>query len=184
MLTMKDIVRDPAPILHKKAAAVDEIDEETINQLKLMREYLINSQDPELSEKYDLRPGVGIAAPQVGIDKRMFVVYTEDEDGNIEHDYMLINPKIKSHSVTETYLPGGEGCLSVDEDVEGLVHRYSRIKMQATTPDGEKIEIKAKGHLAIVLQHEFDHLNGVMFYEHIDKEMPLEPKIGAKPLEL
>lgn len=184
MLTMKDIVRDPAPILHKKAAPVEEIDEQTINEIKSMREYLIHSQDPELSEKYGLRPGIGLAAPQVGLDKRMFVVYLEDEEGNIEHDYMLINPKVKSHSVTETYLPSGEGCLSVDEEIEGLVHRYSRIKMQATTPEGEKIEIKAKGQLAIVLQHEFDHLNGVMFYDRIDKEMPMEPKIGAKPLEL
>lgn len=183
MLTMKDIVRDPAPILHKKAARVGEIDEETINELKLMREYLINSQDEESAEKYGLRPGVGLAAPQIGLNKRMLAIYVADENGEVEHDLMLINPKIKSHAVTETYLPSGEGCLSVDESIEGLVHRYSRIRVQATNPDGEKFEIKAKGYLAVILQHELDHLDGIMFYDHIDKEMPLEPKIGAKPVE-
>lgn len=183
MLTMKDIVRDPDPILRTKAAEVTEIDEETISQLKEMREYLINSQDPETAEKYGLRPGVGIAAPQIGLNKRMLAIYVENEDGEAEYDYMLINPKVKSHSVTETYLPGGEGCLSIDEEYEGLVHRYQRIRVTATTIDGRPIEIKAKGYLAVVLQHELDHLDGILFYDRIDKDAPNEPKTGAKPLE-
>lgn len=180
---MKDIVKDPAPILHKKVKPVEEIDDETISQIKSMREYIINSQDPETAEKYGLRPGVGLAAPQIGLDKRMLAIYVADEEGNVEHDLMLINPKVKSHAVTETYLPGGEGCLSVDKEIEGLVHRHTRIRVQALTPEGEKIEIKAKGYLAVILQHEMDHLDGVMFYDHIDQDMPLEPKPGAKPVE-
>ena len=148
-----------------------------------MREYLINSQDPELSEKYSLRPGVGLAAPQIGLDKRMLAIYAEDEDGNPEYDYMLINPKVISHSVNETYLPGGEGCLSVDEEIEGIVQRKKRIRVSAETIDGDKIEIKAKGFLAVILQHELDHLNGVMFYDHIDQNEPFEPHDNAQPLE-
>lgn len=183
MLTMKDIVRDPAPILRKKAAEVSEIDEETVSQLKSMREYLKNSQNEELAEKYKLRSGVGLAAPQIGLDKRMLAVYIENTEGEVEYDYMLINPKVKSHSVAETYLPSGEGCLSVDEDIEGLVHRYKRIRITATTIDGKQLELKAKGMLAVVLQHEIDHLDGIMFYDRIDKDFPNDPKIGAQPLE-
>lgn len=183
MLTMDDIVRDGHPMLRKKVSEVTEIDAQTIAELKSMREYLINSQDPELSEKYSLRPGVGLAAPQIGLDKRMLSIYVEDEDGNPEYDYMLINPKIISHSVNETYLPGGEGCLSVDKEIEGIVQRKKRIRVSAETIDGEKIEIKAKGFLAVVLQHELDHLNGVMFYDHIDKNKPFEPHDNAQPLD-
>lgn len=183
MLTMKDIVRDPAAILRKKVADVTDIDEETISQLKSMREYLINSQNEETAEEHGLRPGVGLAAPQIGLDKRMLAIYMENTEGEVEYDYMLINPKVKSHSVSETYLPGGEGCLSVDEEIEGLVHRYHRVRVGATTIEGEKIEIKAKGLFAVVLQHELDHLDGIMFYDRIDKDFPNDPKIGAKPVE-
>ena len=98
MLTMKDIVRDGHPMLRKKVDEVTSIDAQTIEELKSMREYLINSQDPDLSEKYSLRPGVGLAAPQIGLDKRMIAIYVDDEDGKPEYDYMLINPKVKSHS--------------------------------------------------------------------------------------
>lgn len=183
MLTMKDIVRDPDPILRNKVAEIKEIDQETIDQLKEMREYVINSQDEETAEKYGLRPGVGLAAPQIGLDKRMTAVYIEDEDGNTVHDYMLINPKVKSHSVTETYLPAGEGCLSVDESHPGLVHRHQRVKIKALDIDGNEIELKLNGMPAVVLQHELDHLDGVLFYDRIDRDMPMEPKIGARPAE-
>ncbi|GAB3069188.1 peptide deformylase [Salinicoccus sesuvii] len=183
MLTMKDIIRDPDPFLRIRTAEVKEVDEETILQLKEMREYLVNSQNEETAEKYGLRPGVGLAAPQVGIDKRMIAVYIEGEEGEVLHDYMLINPKVKSHSVTETYLPSGEGCLSVDEERPGLVHRHSRIKVTAIDIYGKPVEVKAKGMLAVVIQHELDHLDGIMFYDRIDQDMPMEPKVGAKPVE-
>lgn len=183
MLTMDDIVRDGHPMLRKKVSEVTNIDAQTIAELKSMREYVINSQDPEMSEQYSLRPGVGLAAPQIGLDKRMLAIYTEDEDGNPEYDYMLINPKVKSHSVTESYLPNGEGCLSVDEEYEGIVHRKKRIRVVAETIEGKKIDIRAKGFLAIVLQHELDHLDGIMFYDHIDKDAPYEPKDNAEAFE-
>ncbi|MBF0752805.1 peptide deformylase [Jeotgalicoccus nanhaiensis] len=183
MLTMENIVRDGHPMLRKKVSEVAEIDAQTIAELKSMREYLINSQNPEMSEKYSLRAGVGLAAPQIGLDKRMLAIYVADEEGNPEYDYMLINPKVISHSVNETYLPAGEGCLSVDEEIEGIVQRKKRIRVSAVTIDGEKIDIKAKGFLAVVLQHELDHLDGVMFYDHIDKKAPFEPTGNAEPLE-
>lgn len=180
---MKDVVRDGHPILRTKVDEVTTIDEQTQNELREMRQFLINSQDEEIAEKYDLRAGVGLAAPQINLNKRMLAVYLTDENDEPVHDLMLINPKIISHSVQESYLPTGEGCLSVDEDIDGLVHRKKRIKVRALDIDGNEVVIKASGMLSIVLQHELDHLDGILFYDHINKEAPLLPKDGATPLE-
>src|SRR5699024_8345615 len=183
MLTMKDVVRDGHPILRTKVDEVTTIDEQTQNELREMRQFLINSQDEEIAEKYDLRAGVGLAAPQININKRMLAVYLTDDNDEPVYDLMLINPKIISHSVQESFLPTGEGCLSVDEDIDGLVHRKKRIKVRALDIDGNEVVIKASGMLSIVLQHELDHLDGILFYDHINKETPLLPKDGATPLE-
>lgn len=183
MLTMDDIVRDGHPILRKKVKEITEIDEETKRELREMREFLINSQDETLAEKYNLRAGVGLAAPQINLDKRMIAIYITDENNQPVHDLMLINPKLKSHSVQETYIPGGEGCLSVDEDIDGIVHRHKRFRVTALDIDGNEVEIKAKGLLAIVLQHEMDHLDGIMFYDHIDKNNPEVPHENAVPVQ-
>lgn len=183
MLTMKDVVRDGHPILRTKVDEVTTIDEQTQNELREMRQFLINSQDEEIAEKYDLRAGVGLAAPQINLNKRMLAVYLTDENDEPVYDLMLINPKIISHSVQESFLPTGEGCLSVDEDIDGLVHRKKRIKVRALDIDGNEVVIKASGMLSIVLQHELDHLDGILFYDHINKETPLLPKEGATPLE-
>lgn len=183
MLTMKDVVRDGHPILRQKADSVETLDEQTKKELREMRQFLINSQDDEMREKYNLRAGVGLAAPQINLNKRMLAIYLTDENDEPVYDFMLINPKIISHSVQEAYIENGEGCLSVDEDVEGLVHRKKRIKVRALDIDGNEIVIKASGMLSIVLQHELDHLDGILFYDHINKETPLLPKDGATPLE-
>ena len=82
---------------------------------------------------------------------------------------IAINPKIVSHSVEKTYLASGEGCLSVDRDVEGYVPRYARITIKAFDLEGNEFKKRLKGLAAIAFQHELDHLNGVMFYDHIDK---------------
>ncbi len=70
------------------------------------------------------------------------------------------------------HLQGGEGCLSVDREVPGYVPRYTRITVKATSINGEEVKLRLKGLPAIVFQHEIDHLNGVMFYDHINKENP------------
>ena len=168
MLTMKDIVREGNPVLRKVAEPVSiPPSQEDIDTLNEMLEYLINSQDPEISEKYDLRPGIGIAAPQIGVSKRMFALHLIDEADN-EYSLGLINPRIISHSVEETHLDNGEGCLSVERTIEGLVPRYSRITIKATTIEGEEIKLRLRGIAAIAFQHELDHLNGIMFYDRIE----------------
>lgn len=175
MILKKDIVLDFDPLLRNKSEEVplplSKQDEETI---KDMIEYLHNSQDEELSKKYDLQPGVGIAAPQIGILKRMFAVLTCDEKGKT-HEYALINPKIISTSVNKAYLTGGEGCLSVKSDHKGFVKRYNKIKIKAYDyVSKQDVLLSLKGYVAIVVQHEYDHLDGILFYDRIDKINPFK----------
>ena len=86
----------------------------------------------------------------------------------------MLNPKVVSHSVAATCLNDGEGCLSVDREVPGLVVRHSRITVTYQDLDGNSYKKRFKGYHAIVVQHEIDHLNGIMFYDHINEEHPFE----------
>lgn len=98
----------------------------------------------------------------------MFAAFFEDKE------YMLINPKMVSHSVNMIYLPEGEGCLSVDKEVKGFVPRYERVKIKAYDINGQELILKFKGYGSIIIQHEMDHLNGIMFYDRINKENPFK----------
>ncbi|MCU5745641.1 peptide deformylase [Staphylococcus sp. SQ8-PEA] len=180
MLTMKDIIRDGHPTLREKAEEVElPLSDQDRTTLQEMRQFLINSQDEETAKKYGLRSGVGLAAPQINLSKRMIAVHLPDDGSGKKYDLMLVNPKIVSHSVQEAYLPTGEGCLSVDKDIPGLVHRKNRVTVKASDIDGNEIKLRLKGYPAIVVQHEIDHLNGIMFYDHIDDDNPLQPHDGA-----
>lgn len=182
IITMKDIVREKNKILHQPTQEVRvPLTEEDKETLTCMMNFLKNSQDPTLSEKYQLRAGVGLSANQIGLNKRMFVAYFTDDNGE-EHEYTVINPKIMSHSVSMIYLPPSEGCLSVDRDVIGFVPRYERIKVKGFNLEGEELLLKLKGYSSIVIQHEIDHLNGIMFYERINKENPFKIPENCKPL--
>lgn len=172
MITMDDIIRDGHPTLRKVAEEVSmPPSQEDIELLKSMHEYLINSQNPETAMKYQLRAGIGIAAPQINVSKRMIAIHAKDEKDQ-HHSYTLFNPKIISHSVEKAYLTSGEGCLSVDEAFPGFVTRYSKITVKAFDLQGKEVKLRLKGIMAIVFQHEIDHLNGVMFYDHINKKDP------------
>lgn len=174
---MVDVIREGHPTLRKVAEEVNlPPSKEDYNTLKEMLEFLIHSQDPEMAEKYGLRPGVGIAAPQINVSKRMIAVRVEDHNEELI-EVGLFNPKIVSHSVETTYLENGEGCLSVDREVPGIVRRYARLKVEGTTLEGKKVKLKLKGLPAIVFQHEIDHLNGIMFYDRIAENDP-----NKKPL--
>lgn len=180
MITMKDIVKEGDPILRQVAEAVEwPPAEEEIQTLKEMLQFLKDSQDPEIAEKYKLRPGIGLAAPQIGISKRMFAVHLTDDRDRL-YSYGLFNPKIVSHSVEMTYLDSGEGCLSVDREVPGIVPRYARVTVKAYDIDQTEIKLRLRGLPAIAFQHEIDHLNGVMFYDRIDKDDPYRTPEGAK----
>lgn len=183
MITMKDIVREGHPSLREVSKEVSlppkAEDVATINN---MLEFIENSQNEEIAEKYNLRAGVGLAAPQLGNNKRMLVVHFTDHNDKL-HSYQLINPKIISHSVEKAYLANGEGCLSVDRNVEGYVVRYARITVRAVGPDGEALKLRLKDYPAIVVQHEIDHLNGIMFYDYIEKSNPYHVPTDSKIVE-
>src|SRR4051794_9876983 len=121
MIVMKDIVREGHPALRIKAEEMTfPLSTEELSLCDDLLTYLKNSHDPVISEKYNLRAGVGLAAPQVNVSKRVFALHIADTT-NEPISFIAINPKIISHSVEKTYLTSGEGCLSVDRDVEGFV---------------------------------------------------------------
>ena len=166
------IVKDSNPIMRKRSLPVGlPLSQEDKDTLDMMLDYLKKSQDDDYAKKHNIRAGVGLAAIQIGLLKRMFVIYYERENEVIQ--YQLVNPVILETSIRKCALEEGEGCLSVDNPHEGLVHRYYKIKMKAYDALQDKeIVITAAGFDAIVLQHEFDHLNGIMFYDHIDANNP------------
>jgi peptide deformylase len=109
------------------------------------------------------------------------VVDEKDADGNdVRYQFMLVNPRIVSSSVQQAYLDCGEGCLSVVNEHEGHVLRSARIKVRAfDLCTNQNIEIRARGYLAIVLQHELDHFKGILFYDHIDPKDPFKEPENA-----
>ena len=183
MILMEDIVREGHPTLRTRAEEVTfPLTEEVQKLAQDMLEYLINSQDPVMAEKYNLRGGIGLAANQVNSLNRMFALHLEDENGEL-FSFVAINPKIVSHSVEQTYLTSGEGCLSVDRAVPGYVPRYARITVKFMTIDGEEKKIRLSGLPAIAFQHELDHLNGVMFYDRINEKDPFGEIPNSTPYE-
>lgn len=183
MITMKDIVLEGTPVLREVAKEVVLPASDEDKQIaKQLLEYVINSQNQEVADKYNLRPGIGLAAPQINVSKRIIAVHVTDEKGKL-YSYALFNPKIISHSVEKTYLSSGEGCLSVDRQVPGYVPRYARITVTGTTIEGENVKLRLKGLVAVVFQHEIDHLNGIMFYDHINSTDPFASVPDASPIE-
>jgi peptide deformylase len=142
------IVRFGDPVLREKAAEVKSITPNIIKLLDNMKDTL-----------YDAH-GVGLAAPQIGISKKVVVI--DAGEGIIE----LINPEITWYSdELETDV---EGCLSIPGK-QGEVDRYSKVTVKALNRDGETVEITGEGLLARALQHEIDHLFGVMYVDRASK---------------
>ncbi|WP_416353012.1 peptide deformylase [Agrilactobacillus fermenti] len=186
MILMKDITRDGNPVLRKTAQKVSfPLSDDDKKLAKDMMTYLENSQDPEIAKKHQLRAGVGLAAPQVGVSEQMAAVLVPSNDPEAEPllKTVLINPVIISHSVKDAALAEGEGCLSVDKDIPGYVPRHDRITIRCQDMDGKIIKLKLKDYPAIVCQHEIDHLNGILFYDHIDKKNPFTLKENTVVIE-
>jgi peptide deformylase len=187
MILMDDIIRDDNPILRQAAEPVTlPISEQDADILVSMADYLANSQDEEISTKYGFRSGVGLAAPQINVSKQMLGILAYDEDG-VDHQYLMVNPKLVGYSDEMTYLPGGEGCLSVDRVVEGYVPRYKKVTVDTYILDYEtktlkKTRLKLKNYIAIVFQHELDHLKGILFYDRINKENPFAEIANSTPI--
>lgn len=135
--------------------------------------YLKYSQIEKYAKKYNLRAGWGMSAIQIGIDKRWFVIVEELEDGSFKN-YFFANPKIISNSTEMIYVEQGEGCLSVNRDVKGIVPRYARITVEAQDTNGKKFTMRLREDIAICVQHEMDHLEGMLFFDRIDKKNPFK----------
>lgn len=167
------IYLDTEKVLHEKAKEVKlPLTKEKCQTILDMIDYLKASQDEMLSEQYKIRAGVGIAAPQIGISERFFAIYFEDDDRTYE--YGLVNPVILSTSVKKAYLATGEGCLSVPENVKGNVYRYFKITIKGfDVVSNKEVTLKLHGYPAIVFQHEYDHLDGIMYYDRINKQDPM-----------
>lgn len=192
LIDMDDIIREGNPTLRAVAEDVTfPLSDQDIILGEKMMQFLHHSQDPVMAEKLGLRGGVGLAAPQLDISKRIIAVLVpnpEDADGNPPKEAyslqeVMYNPKVVAHSVQDAALGDGEGCLSVDRNVPGYVVRHARVTVEYFTKDGEKKRIKLKGYNSIVVQHEIDHTNGIMFYDRINPNNPFEIKEGLLILE-
>ncbi len=183
MLTMEDIIRDGHPTLRQVAESVPmPASEEDKKILASLMEFIQNSQNPEIANQYGLRPGIGLAAPQINVAKRMIAIHVRDEKGEL-FSFSLFNPKIVSHSVEKSFLSSGEGCLSVDDPFPVYVQRHARITVKAVDLDGKEVKLRLKGLPSVVFQHEIDHLNGIMFYDYINKQDPYHQPENAIEIE-
>ena len=190
MYLMKDIIREGNPLLREISKPVDlPIKNEDVNILKGLYEYVVASSIDKLVKQYNIRPGVGIAAPQVGINKRMFAINFEDFlNNNKRYCMAVINPIITYKSKEMVYLPDGEGCLSVDRATNNMITpRHYKIGVKAYLYDFRTNLCKEKsftleGYPAIVFQHEYDHLNGILFVDRINKKEPFKVPENSRPI--
>ena len=188
MYLSKDIIKEGNKILKNVSTKVDiPLSKEDLECAKCLYEYMVVSGIDELVEKYKIRPGVGIAAPQVGVNKRMFAISCTDflDEKQTKYSYLFINPQILAKSKEMVYLPGGEGCLSVDRNTEGLVTpRHLKIVIKSTILDFatnklKNVKMTLFGYPAIVFQHEYDHLDGILY---TDKMYKPETLTDVEPL--
>ena len=164
------------PRLHQVSKEVTfPLDDETKKLIEDTLVYLEMSQDDEIAEKYDIRPGMGMSFVQMGRLQRIFVVSEDNGDGTFER-HIVINPEMISHSEELIYVGEGEGCLSVNRPVEGIVPRYARCTFKAYDMDGNEYKIRVREDISIAYQHELDHLDGILFVDKIDPKNPYKNK--------
>lgn len=152
-MALLKIVTNPDPVLRKKAVKLRKSDD-GIRQLATdMWETMLDA------------PGVGLAAPQIGKSIRLITVHVsaDEEDGTEETNLILLNPEIIKFAGHQT---GAEGCLSIP-GIAGNVTRHDYVTVKAIDLDNRPVRIKAEGYLAVVLQHEIDHLDGILFTDRI-----------------
>jgi peptide deformylase len=125
-----------------------------------MMQRLINDMIDTMHEYH----GVGLAAPQIHEDLRLFVALLDDDPGADSDAVVIVNPEIVQ--LSEEKAEGWEGCLSIP-DIRGMVPRYTDIVVRALDRTGKKVELNLKGFPARVAQHETDHLDGVLFFDRM-----------------
>lgn len=173
-MAILNIVLDPADVLRKKAKPVTKVN---ANIRKLL---------DDMAETMYAAPGVGLAAPQVGISKRLVVIDPQDDETGL---IQLVNPEIVHR---EGWVLGTEGCLSVPGYV-GDVYRNERVRVEALDRNGRRVYYDVEGWLARIFQHEIDHLDGIMYTDKCtnfrevaagqeeDEEVPEEAAAAEQP---
>ncbi len=148
---VREIVIWPDPILKEVAKPVDRVDD-TIRRIL-----------DDMAETMYAADGVGLAAPQIAVDKRLIVIDTSprQEGQKLLH---LVNPEIVRAEGVTSYT---EGCLSVPGEAEEVTDRAERVWVRALDRQGNPFEIEGEGLLSIALQHESDHLQGILFVDHL-----------------
>jgi len=154
---MLKIITHPNPFLRQKSLSVIDVFDEEIKKLI-----------PQMIETMVKQDGVGLAAPQIGKSIQLIVIYFK------ESTLVIINPKIIKKSFSKVW--GEEGCLSVP-DKFGEVKRHKKITIIYTNENGHKQQLAAKDMLARVIQHEIDHLNGILFIDKARKIQTINPQI-------
>jgi len=151
-MAILEILKYPDPTLKKVAAPVEAVTAETVRLIGDMVETMYRA------------PGVGLAAPQVGVSRRIIVLDTDHENPG-KNLLKLINPEIRR---AEGEVLWEEGCLSVvDFTVE--IKRAANVKLVALNEEEKEISIDAEGLLAVALQHEVDHLNGKLILDRVSR---------------
>lgn len=169
---MKKIITTPDERLRQKSTKVGVIDDEVLKIIEEMRKLSLNW---EKEHPYEL--SAAMAAPQMGVLKRIIIIRDDMEDKKNASFTALINPEvIKAEGKVVSDF---EGCLSVPF-VYGKVPRATKVKIKALLEDGTEVRIKATDELARILQHEIDHLNGILFIDHIKDEPDAFYKMNDK----
>ncbi len=150
-MAIRNIVTEEDPVLRKRSREVKEIDDRTVQLVEDMIDTLHNTEN-----------GIGLAAPQVGVLKRIFVIDMGDGDGTT----VFINPETLEKSGVYEHT---EGCLSIPEEWNEIV-RPMYMKVRATNLDGEEFEFDGEELLAACLEHETDHLNGMLYVDRKEKQ--------------
>lgn len=156
---MSEIITTPDPRLRQKSTKVNRITDETH---AIIAEMVRLSLEWEKSHPHEL--SAAMAAPQMGVNQRIIIVRDDLNDKSNNSFTALINPEViktDGRLVTEA-----EGCLSVPE-IYGMVSRPNKVRVKAQLEDGQDVRIKTDGFLARTLMHEIDHLNGILFIDHI-----------------
>lgn len=172
------IITTPDPRLREKSSKVTDI-AEVADTIAAMRELSIAW---EKEHPYEI--SAAMAAPQIGVNKRIIIIRDDMEDKSNATFTALINPEvIKTEGKT---VKDYEGCLSVPK-IYGMVPRPTKVKVKAFLEDGNEVRIKAEDDLARVLLHEIDHLDGILFIDHIkdvkDAFYEMDDKGDLKPLD-
>ena len=149
-MAVLEILKYPHPLLKKRSQEIEKIDENIRQLIQDMTETMYDSN------------GVGLAACQVGVGKRIIVLDVSPMDP--EQDlFALINPEIVAE---EEEIDHEEGCLSVP-DCQEIIKRKQKVRVRGMSSEGKEVELEAQGILAIALQHEVDHLNGVLILDRM-----------------